>query len=131
MHFAYATSADGKTGFSTTDTVGKTYMGQYADFEKADSEDPTKYRWSKFQGPQGPQGEQGPQGLQGLQGEKGEQGIPGPTGDKGATGATGPQGPAGKDGTNGKTSYFHIKYSSVENPTSSQMSEIPNTYIGT
>ena len=67
VHFAYATSADGKTGFSTTDTVGKTYMGQYADFEKADSEDPTKYRWSKFQGPQGPQGEQGSQGLQGLQ----------------------------------------------------------------
>lgn len=131
VHFAYATSADGKTRFSTTDTVGKTYMGQYADFEKADSEDPTKYRWSKFQGPQGPQGEQGPQGLQGLQGEKGEQGIPGPTGETGATGATGPQGPAGKDGTNGKTSYFHIKYSPVENPTSSQMSEIPNTYIGT
>ena len=131
VHFAYATSADGKTGFSTTDTVGKTYMGQYADFEKADSEDPTKYRWSKFQGPQGPQGEQGPQGLQGLQGEKGEQGIPGPTGETGATGATGPQGPAGKDGANGKTSYFHIKYSPVENPTSSQMSEIPNTYIGT
>ena len=131
VHFAYATSADGKTGFSTTDTVGKTYMGQYADFEKADSEDPTKYRWSKFQGPQGPQGEQGPQGLQGLQGLQGEQGIPGPTGETGATGATGPQGPAGKDGTNGKTSYFHIKYSPVENPTSSQMSEIPNTYIGT
>lgn len=131
VHFAYATSADGKTGFSTTDTVGKTYMGQYVDFTKADSEDPTKYRWSKFQGPQGPQGEQGPQGLQGLQGPQGEQGIPGPTGETGATGATGPQGPAGKDGTNGKTSYFHIKYSPVENPTSSQMSEIPNTYIGT
>ena len=131
VHFAYATSADGKTGFSTTDTVGKTYMGQYADFEKADSEDPTKYRWSKFQGPQGPQGEQGSQGLQGLQGLQGEQGIPGPTGETGATGATGPQGPAGKDGTNGKTSYFHIKYSPVENPTSSQMSEVPNTYIGT
>ena len=140
VHFAYATSADGKSGFSTTDTAGKTYMGQYVDFEKADSEDPTKYRWSKFQGPQGPQGEQGPQGLQGLQGEKGEQGIPGPTGDTGAmgpqglqgvTGPQGPQGPAGKDGTNGKTSYFHIKYSPVENPTSSQMSEVPNTYIGT
>lgn len=83
------------------------------------------------QGPQGPQGEQGPQGLQGLQGLQGEQGIPGPTGETGATGATGPQGPAGKDGTNGKTSYFHIKYSPVENPTSSQMSEVPNTYIGT
>lgn len=82
-------------------------------------------------GPRGPQGEQGPQGLQGLQGLQGEQGIPGPTGETGATGATGPQGPAGKDGTNGKTSYFHIKYSPVKNPTSSQMSEIPNTYIGT
>lgn len=101
VHFAYATSADGKTGFSTTDTVGKTYMGQYADFEKADSEDPTKYRWSKFQGPQGPQGEQGSQGLQGLQGEKGEQGIPGPTGETGATGATGPQGPQGAKGDTG------------------------------
>lgn len=103
VHFAYATSADGKTGFSTTDTVGKTYMGQYADFEKADSEDPTKYRWSKFQGPQGPQGEQGSQGLQGLQGEKGEQGIPGPTGETGATGATGPQGPQGATGPQGQT----------------------------
>lgn len=101
VHFAYATSADGKTGFSTTDTVGKTYMGQYADFEKVDSEDPTKYRWSKFQGPQGSQGEQGPQGLQGLQGEKGEQGIPGPTGETGATGATGPQGPQGAKGDTG------------------------------
>lgn len=101
VHFAYATSADGKTGFSTTDTVGKTYMGQYVDFTKADSEDPTKYRWSKFQGPQGPQGEQGSQGLQGLQGEKGEQGIPGPTGETGATGATGPQGPQGAKGDTG------------------------------
>ena len=101
VHFAYATSADGKTGFSTTDTVGKTYMGQYADFEKADSEDPTKYRWSKFQGPQGPQGEQGPQGLQGLHGEKGEQGIPGPTGETGATGATGPKGDTGATGPTG------------------------------
>lgn len=138
VHFAYATSADGKTGFSTTDTVGKTYMGQYADFEKADSEDPTKYRWSKFQGPQGPQGKQGSQGLQGLQGEKGEQGIPGPTGAtgpqgvKGNTGPQGPQGPAGKDGANGKTSYFHIKYSPVVNQTSaSQMTETPDIYIGT
>ena len=140
VHFAYATSADGKTGFSTTDTVGKTYMGQYADFEKKDSMDPSSYSWTKIKGETGAKGEkgdkgdpgeQGPRGLQGLQGEKGEQGIPGPTGETGATGATGPQGPAGKDGTNGKTSYFHIKYSPVENPTSFQMSEVPNTYIGT
>lgn len=67
----------------------------------------------------------------GSDGEAGAQGPQGEKGETGATGATGPQGPAGKDGTNGKTSYFHIKYSPVENPTSSQMSEIPNTYIGT
>ena len=37
-------------------------------------------------------------------------------------------------GTNikGKSTYFHIKYSAVSNPTTSnQMTEIPNTYIGT
>jgi hypothetical protein len=78
------------------------------------------------QGPQGAQGEKGekgdkgdtgPRGLQGLQGEKGEQGI---------------QGPKGADGASGATSYFHIKYSSVANPTSSsQLTETPSTYIGT
>lgn len=59
-------------------------------------------------GEKGDKGEQGPIGLPGLQGEKGEQGIP------------------------GQTSWFHIKYSSVANPTSaSQMTETPSTYIGT
>ncbi len=68
-------------------------------------------------GEQGIQGEQGPRGLQGLQGEKGEQGIPGTD---------------GIDGIDGRTSWFHIKYSSVANPTSaSQMTETPSTYIGT
>ena len=80
----------------------------------------------------GPQGPQGAQGLQGLQGPQGEQGIPGPQGDKGDTGATGPQGEPGFDGQDGKTSYFHIKYSPIPNPTSSSdISEIPDTYIGT
>ena len=90
------------------------------------------------QGPQGPKGEKGDtgaQGIQGLQGPKGEQGIPGPKGDPGEDGATGPQGPKGEKGdvgAAGKTSYFHIKYSAVANPTSSsQISETPNTYIGT
>ena len=60
------------------------------------------------------QGIQGIPGLQGLQGEQGLQGVP------------------GEKGEDGKTSYFHIKYSSVENPTSSsQMTETPSTYIGT
>lgn len=71
-------------------------------------------------------GNTGAQGLQGLQGEQGEQGIQGPKGDTGEKGETGA---AGEDG---KTSYFHIKYSEVANPTSSsQMTETPSTYIGT
>ena len=48
------------------------------------------------------------------------------------TGEKGQQGIPGKPGADGKTSYFHIKYSYIENPTSSsQMTEIPSTYIGT
>lgn len=117
LHIAYATSADGKTGFSTTNAVDKTYIGQYVDFTKADSANPAKYRWSKFQGPKGDKGDTGEQGLRGLQGEKGDQGI---------------QGPKGADGKDGKTTYFHIKYSAVSNPTSaSQMTETPSKYIGT
>lgn len=63
VHFAYATSEDGKTNFSTTDPTDKTYIGQYVDFKKADSEQPEKYRWSKFQGPKGPAGSDGEQGY--------------------------------------------------------------------
>ena len=114
LHIAYANSADGSSGFSTTDAVNKLYIGQYTDFIQADSSDYKKYTWSKFKG------DKGDRGIQGLQGEKGEQGIQGPKGDTGATGAS------------GKTSYFHIKYSDVSNPTSSsQMTETPSTYIGT
>lgn len=64
-------------------------------------------------GPQGPKGDKGDTGLQGLQGPKGDQGI---------------QGPAG---ANGQTSYFHVKYAPVANPTAAQMTEAPSTYIGT
>lgn len=72
------------------------------------------------QGEKGEKGEQGQRGLQGLQGEKGEQGI------------AGTNGADGIDGIDGRTSWFHIKYSSVANPTSaSQMTETPSTYIGT
>lgn len=108
LHIAYANSADGKTGFSATDGTNKLYIGQYTDYTQADSTDATKYTWTKIKG------EQGERGLQGLQGEKGEQGIPGTA------------------GANGKTSYFHIKYSSVAKPTTfSQMTETPSAYIGT
>lgn len=65
-------------------------------------------------------------GIQGIKGDQGIQGIQGPKGDQGI------QGPKGDNGTNGQTTYFHIKYSAVPNPTSSsQMTETPSTYIGT
>ena len=117
LHIAYANSADGKTGFSTTDGTNKLYIGQYTDYTQADSTDAAKYTWTKIKGEQGEQGPQGVPGLQGVQGPQGEQGI---------------QGPAGAEGPAGQPAYFHIKYSSVANPTSSsQMTETPSTYIGT
>ena len=128
---------------------GKTYMGTAVNQLSPDLDisDPSVFTWAKIkgdkgdtgeqgatgpvgpkgetgaqgiQGPKGDTGPQGPQGLRGLQGEQGEQGIPGPKGDKGDAGES------------GKTTYFHIKYSSVASPVSSnQMSETPSTYIGT
>lgn len=113
LHMAYATSADGKTGFSTTNAVDKTYIGQYVDFVKADSTDPAKYRWSKFQGPKGDKGDPGEQGLRGLQGEKGEQGIQGPKGE------------------NGKTTYTHIAYAnSSDGKVGFSVSDSDRDYIG-
>lgn len=42
----------------------------------------------------------------------------------------GPQGVPGV-GTDGKTTYLHIQYAPVQNPTAAQMSKTPNKYIGT
>ena len=97
----------------------------------------------------GDKGEQGIPGLQGIQGEKGDQGIQGPQGIKGDTGPQGPQGIQGLQGLQGKqgvqgipgkqgdpgeagkSSYLHIKYSSIANPSSSsQMTDTPSKYIG-
>lgn len=44
LHLAYASSADGKTGFSFTDTKQQ-YQGYYTDFTQTSSTDPTKYTW--------------------------------------------------------------------------------------
>ena len=104
LHIKY--SNDGGQTFTSNngEDVGD-YIGTCTDFTKADPTTVSSYTWARIKG------NQGEQGLQGIQGEKGEQGV------------------AGKDG---KTTYFHIKYSSVSNPQyASQMSEIPNIYIGT
>lgn len=79
-------------------------------------------------------GKNGTNGVDGLQGPKGDQGIPGPQGEQGIQGPQGPRGERGIPGTpgaDGKTPYLHIKYAPVENPTSGQMTETPDIYIGT
>lgn len=110
----YSDNADG-TGLYDIPTSSTKYIGIATNKTTAsESSNKTDYVWSQFKGDKGDKGDQG---LQGIQGEKGEQGI------------QGPQGPSGNDG---KTTYFHIKYSSVASPTSSnQMTETPSAYIGT
>lgn len=104
LHIKYSNVANPTTSSQIND-VGGDYIGQYTDFESNDSTDPSKYTWVKIKG------EQGAQGIQGIQGERGEQGV------------------QGKTGADGKTSYFHIKYSSNSN--GNPMTETPSTYIGT
>lgn len=48
----------------------------------------------------------------------------------GATGGQGIQGIPGKDGKDGTSTYIHIKYSSVANPTDDMLTEVPAAYIG-
>ena len=97
----YADDANG-SGISNNPT-GKKYIGlAYNKATATESNTPSDYTWSLIQGAKGDKGDPGQQGLQGLQGEKGEQGIPGAP---------------GANGADGKTSYFHIKYAPVQNPT--------------
>lgn len=80
LHIAYSNSSDGSSGFSVSDSTGKLYIGQYTDFNSADSTDYRKYSWTKIKGEtgaQGPQGPKGEQGIQGIQGEKGNTGAAG------------------------------------------------------
>lgn len=104
----YSDNSDG-SGMYDVPTSSTLYIGIAVNkTTQQEGSNPEDYTWSRFKG------EQGERGLQGLQGEQGKQGIP------------------GKDGVDGKTTYFHIKYSSVSNPTSSsQITETPDTYIGT
>jgi phage minor structural protein len=114
LHIAYANNSTGTSGFSTTDSTGKTYIGQYTDFVQADSNTPSNYKWSLIKGEKGDTGERGPQGLQGLQGPKGDQGIKGDT------------------GANGLTAYAHIAYANSANGTNGfSVSDSANKlYIG-
>ena len=53
LHIAYATSADGKQGFSVSYGAGKTYIGQCVDLNVKDPTDPSAYTWSKIKGETG------------------------------------------------------------------------------
>ena len=59
FHVAYANNATGTSGFSTTDSTNKLYIGQYTDYTQADSTDPKKYAWTKIKGDKGDTGESG------------------------------------------------------------------------
>ena len=104
LHVAYANTPDGNTDFSVSESENKLYMGVCVDFNQADPITPSSYSWSR---------------IKGEDGQDGADGQPGPPGEPGA------------DGAPGKTSYFHVKYAPNGNPSSGQMTETPNTYIGT
>lgn len=82
-------------------------------------------------GLKGDKGDKGDKGVTGAKGDKGDTGPQGPQGLRGLQGAKGDQGIAGAKGADGKTTYFHIKYAPVQNPTVAQLTEIPSTFIGT
>lgn len=50
IHFAYADSADGRTGFSLTQDGTKRYLGICTDFDKANSTNPADYAWNDTAG---------------------------------------------------------------------------------
>ncbi|MDP0487906.1 MAG: hypothetical protein Q7K36_00165, partial [Fusobacterium sp. JB020] len=142
FHTAWANNATGTSGFSTTISTYKLYIGTYSDFISSDSTDSTKYKWVKVKGEPGTKGEtgetgpQGPTGPQGNKGDTGSQGPQGPTGpqgnkgDQGDQGEVGPQGPPGTPGyigmySNAATLYLK-GFDSVGNLTAS----VGYLYIG-
>lgn len=50
VHFAYADSADGRTGFSLIQDGNKRYLGVCTNFDRADSTDPADYSWNDMTG---------------------------------------------------------------------------------
>ncbi|AZF91528.1 hypothetical protein PQE87_gp19 [Streptococcus phage CHPC1042] len=50
VHFAYADSADGRTGFSLTQTGNKRFLGVLTNFIKEDSTNPEDYTWNDTAG---------------------------------------------------------------------------------
>ena len=151
FHVKYSSNENG-TPMTETPNL---YIGTYVDFTEADSDDPSDYTWSRFQGYDGETyylhikySDDGGKTFTANNGETPgdwigvltdtnptDSGTPsdykwskikGDTGEKGDKGEQGVPGPAGEDG---RTTYFHVKYSANSNGT--PMSEVPNLYIGT
>lgn len=140
LHIAYATSADGKTGFSVSDSTGKTYIGQYTDFITADSTKPASYKWSKIKGEDGKNGTNGTNGKDGVSptvsisksGTTTTITITDKNGTHTQTVKDGTDGTPGTPGANGKTPYFHVKYSNDGGKTfTANSGETVGSYIGT
>lgn len=113
LHIAYSNSQDGSAGFSVSDSKDKLYIGQYTDFNEADSTDYSKYSWTKIKGEKGDRGERG---LRGLQGQDGKNGLPGPQ---------------GRDGKDGQSTFTHVAYSnSSDGSRDFSTSESSRDYIG-
>lgn len=68
FHIKYSSVANPTSSSQMTETPN-TYIGTYVDFIQADSTDPKKYTWYRFQGLQGPQGTQGIPGKNGINGQ--------------------------------------------------------------
>lgn len=154
----YADDVNG-TGISDNPT-GKGFIGfAYNKETPTESNDPKDYKWSDIMGKDGVPGEPGEDGKtlytwiaysdnadgnpMYQQPKDSTKYIGIATNKETATESDDPKdyvwskfkgddGLPGVPGADGKTSYFHIKYSSVQNPTSaSQMTETPSDYIGT
>ena len=50
FHRAWANSADGRDGFSTSDSTNKRFLGTLTDFTEADSQNPASYKWTALFG---------------------------------------------------------------------------------
>ena len=154
----YADDVNG--GGISDDPTGKGFIGfAYNKETPTESNDPNDYKWSDITGKDGVPGEPGEDGKtlytwiaysdnadgnpMYQQPKDSTMYIGIATNKETATESTNPKdyvwskfkgddGLPGVPGADGKTSYFHIKYSSVQNPTSSsQMTETPSDYIGT
>lgn len=137
LHIAYANSADGTDGFSTSDSTDKLYIGQYSDFSQNDSTTPSDYQWTKIKGDKGQDGVDGNDGISptvtlSKTGDVTTITITDASGTHKQTIKDGTNGTPGAPGSDGRTVYFHVKYSNDGGKTfTSNSGETVGSYLGT